>query len=396
VSSRTAQADKPNWDAGRPASHARSGDGDDGRPREAGSTVAEGVGCANSAGRDERFGFLGESVWWAACQLPVGPDASRFRSPPNRRHGVEPGPGVTWGGSATYRCRVLNVSMPRIDVDARARIPEIGHGCNFACRCERGRSCSAARASLGLRYRVGGAGGLVLFLSLGSEPLRARTASWALGSVERRRDPRLTSRTRCPAAPVRPSPGRAGRSCAAGHAQSGASTPSVGSVLGPAGDVAALAAPACVAALDVSAQKAWTATSRAAAAGADPTSRPREPALGVGYKNSVRTPRNHRFAGRTLILTPHTVRSPKANAIAERFVRTVRSECLDWLLILNRRHLEHVLRVYVDHYNSQRPHLALDLQPPRPRAEAARPAPGEIHCRDLLGGLVHEYYRAAA
>jgi hypothetical protein len=45
------------------------------------------------------------------------------------------------------------------------------------------------------------------------------------------------------------------------------------------------------------------------------------------------------------------VRAPKANAIAERFVRTVRGECLDWLLILNRRHLERVLRVYVDHYN---------------------------------------------
>ena len=44
------------------------------------------------------------------------------------------------------------------------------------------------------------------------------------------------------------------------------------------------------------------------------------------------------------------MRAPKANAIAERFVRTVRAECLDWLLILNRRHLERVLRVYVDHY----------------------------------------------
>ena len=44
------------------------------------------------------------------------------------------------------------------------------------------------------------------------------------------------------------------------------------------------------------------------------------------------------------------VRAPKANAIAERFVRTVRTECLDWLLILNRAHLERVLRVYVDHY----------------------------------------------
>ena len=49
-----------------------------------------------------------------------------------------------------------------------------------------------------------------------------------------------------------------------------------------------------------------------------------------------------------ILKTP--VRAPKANAIAERFVRTVRSECLDWLLILNRRHLEETLRVYVHHY----------------------------------------------
>src|SRR6266851_10221657 len=120
------------------------------------------------------------------------------------------------------------------------------------------RSCCAAMASLGPRYRVGGAGGLVLFLSLGSEPFRTRTASWALGSIERRGDPRLTSRARCPATPVQPSADRAGRSCTAGHAQSGASTPSVGSVLGAAGDITALAPPARVAALDVSAQEAGT------------------------------------------------------------------------------------------------------------------------------------------
>ena len=55
-----------------------------------------------------------------------------------------------------------------------------------------------------------------------------------------------------------------------------------------------------------------------------------------------------RSEGIRIVKTP--VRAPKANAIAERFVRTVRAECLDWLLILNRRHLERVLRVYVDHY----------------------------------------------
>jgi putative transposase len=88
------------------------------------------------------------------------------------------------------------------------------------------------------------------------------------------------------------------------------------------------------------------------------------------------------------------VRALKANAIAERFVRTVRSECLDWLLILNRRHLEHVLRVYVDHYNTQRPHRALALCPPEPEGDTSRG--GEIWRRDRLGGLIHEYYRAAA
>jgi putative transposase len=55
-----------------------------------------------------------------------------------------------------------------------------------------------------------------------------------------------------------------------------------------------------------------------------------------------------RSEGIRIVKTP--VRAPQANAIAERFVRTIRSECLDWLLILNRRHLEHVLRTYVEHY----------------------------------------------
>jgi len=95
-----------------------------------------------------------------------------------------------------------------------------------------------------------------------------------------------------------------------------------------------------------------------------------------------------------IVKTP--VRAPKANAIAERFVRTVRSECLDWLLILNRRHLERALRVYVDHYNRHRPHRALNLQPPLPETPEPLPLVGEIYRRDRLGGLIHEYYRAAA
>jgi putative transposase len=95
-----------------------------------------------------------------------------------------------------------------------------------------------------------------------------------------------------------------------------------------------------------------------------------------------------------VVKTP--VRAPKANAIAERFVRTVRAECLDWLLILNRRHLGGVLRVYVDHYNRERPHRALELWPPAPDQRRERPSEGEIRRRDQLGGLIHEYERRAA
>jgi transposase InsO family protein len=61
-----------------------------------------------------------------------------------------------------------------------------------------------------------------------------------------------------------------------------------------------------------------------------------------------------------------------ANAVAERFVRTVRDECLDWLLILNRRHLERVLRVYVHYFNRERPHRALDLRPSRGHTQDQR------------------------
>ncbi len=102
-----------------------------------------------------------------------------------------------------------------------------------------------------------------------------------------------------------------------------------------------------------------------------------------------------RSEGIRIVKTP--VRAPKANAIAERFVRTVRTDCLDWLLILNRRHLERVLRVYVDHYNRERPHRALGFRPPEPDERPVRSSrDDEIHRRDRLGGLIHEYYRAAA
>jgi transposase InsO family protein len=100
--------------------------------------------------------------------------------------------------------------------------------------------------------------------------------------------------------------------------------------------------------------------------------------------------------GIKIIKTP--VRAPKANAIAERFVRTVRAECLDWLLIMNRRHLERVLRVFVDHYNTHRPHRSLNLAPPEPseqRVRAVRLPTAAVERRVRLGGLIHEYNVAA-
>jgi len=101
-----------------------------------------------------------------------------------------------------------------------------------------------------------------------------------------------------------------------------------------------------------------------------------------------------RSEGIKVIHTP--VRAPQANAYAERFVRTVRAECLDWLLILGRRHLETVLRVYIAHYNRERPHRGLALLSPDSTNSLPQPRGGEIKRRDRLGGLIHEYHRAAA
>src|SRR6266511_5790332 len=104
--------------------------------------------------------------------------------------------------------------------------------------------------------------------------------------------------------------------------------------------------------------------------------------------------------GTQIIKTP--IRAPNANAYAERWVRTVRQECLDWLLIWGRRHLEAVLDEYVRHwhYNDERPHRSLDLRPPTvTSAESALHVVAvttAVRRRDRLGGLVHEYYEAAA
>jgi putative transposase len=96
-----------------------------------------------------------------------------------------------------------------------------------------------------------------------------------------------------------------------------------------------------------------------------------------------------RSDGIEVVWTP--ARAPQANGVAERFVRAVRTECRDRLLVLNQPHLERILEVFVDHYNRHRPHRALSLWPPEARRSVASSwAPGDARIvrRDRLGGVV--------
>ena len=101
------------------------------------------------------------------------------------------------------------------------------------------------------------------------------------------------------------------------------------------------------------------------------------------------------FAGQQVRIVQTPFRTPRANAFAERWVRTVREDCLDWLLLLDERHLERVLRTYTRHYNLARPHRSLTLRAPLPRGQPPQPG-GQVVRRDRLGGLIHEYERVAA
>src|SRR3954451_7174482 len=101
------------------------------------------------------------------------------------------------------------------------------------------------------------------------------------------------------------------------------------------------------------------------------------------------------FAGADIRILRTPVRAPRANAIAERFIGTLRRECLDHLLITGPRHLKQVLHEFVEHYNTHRPHRSLDQHPPAGRTPP--PSGVTIHTlrRDRLGGLVHEYVQVA-
>lgn len=98
--------------------------------------------------------------------------------------------------------------------------------------------------------------------------------------------------------------------------------------------------------------------------------------------------------GARVIVTP--LLAPRANAYCERWIGSCRRECLDWMLVLNERHLRAILDAYVAHYNTARPHRSLDLRPPATRGDPIPLGVGEVRRRTRLGGLLCEYYREAA
>ena len=91
---------------------------------------------------------------------------------------------------------------------------------------------------------------------------------------------------------------------------------------------------------------------------------------------------------------PTPYRAPTANAVAERWVGSVRRECLDHLLIVSEAHLRHVLTAYIAHYNEARPHQGLGQR--TPVVQVTGGGQGPIRRRDRLGGLLREYDREAA
>ena len=101
------------------------------------------------------------------------------------------------------------------------------------------------------------------------------------------------------------------------------------------------------------------------------------------------------FAGAGIDVVKIPARSPRANAYAERFVLTARSELTDRLLIFGERHLRHVLHEYARHYNGHRPHRSRQLRPPRPEDPIPALPARRITRRAILSGLLNEYQPAA-
>lgn len=110
-------------------------------------------------------------------------------------------------------------------------------------------------------------------------------------------------------------------------------------------------------------------------------------------KFSVKADNVFRSAGARVIVTP--LMAPRANAHVERWIGTCRRECLDWMLVVNQRHLEAILREYCLHYNQERPHRSCQLRPPAARDDPVVARTRGVCRRVRLGGLINEYFHEA-
>jgi transposase InsO family protein len=112
----------------------------------------------------------------------------------------------------------------------------------------------------------------------------------------------------------------------------------------------------------------------------------RDPLYTAAFRDLLRS------SGVRPVLLP--ARSPNLNAFAERFVGSVRAECLDRIVPLGERHLQTAIRAFVDHYHEERPHQGLGNELIAPKTASVES--GQVRCRERLGGMLKFYYRAAA
>lgn len=108
-------------------------------------------------------------------------------------------------------------------------------------------------------------------------------------------------------------------------------------------------------------------------------------------KFALQADRVFQSRGARVILTP--LMAPRANAHAERWIGSCRRECLDWMLVLNQRHLQTVIDQYCLHYNNERPHRSRNLRPPALRSDRKQIAGGQIERSTRLGGLLSDHRR---
>jgi putative transposase len=100
------------------------------------------------------------------------------------------------------------------------------------------------------------------------------------------------------------------------------------------------------------------------------------------------------FRSEGIDVIPTPVHAPNANACMERWIRSAREECRDKRLIINAAPLRRVMREYAEFFNTARPHQGLDQQIPIPKTSSQ--GKGQVRCRNVLGGIIHDYYRDAA